>query len=132
MYTLHITWPGMDPYFIIDNIRTLLFSFVSQWVVMHFPNFKGIFHIWCYYLCTVFADYISLMYLMMFPEGNALCKEININLCLIFGQYFGKAELFTLGFSFTLTIIYSGCFVFWYVIMSIIMYIICVVYYVFA
>ena len=39
---IHITWPGLDEFYIMDNVRTLLLSFVSQWVVMRFPDFKGI------------------------------------------------------------------------------------------
>ena len=50
MYTLHITWPELDEYSIMDNVETLLMSCVSQWVVMHFPNFKGRLHI-CRVLC---------------------------------------------------------------------------------
>ena len=74
----------------MDNVRTLLLSFVSQWLVKHLPNFKKT--VTCG--VTVFADYIGLKYLVMFPEGQSViivlrCHEININLCLIFGQYFG-------------------------------------------
>ena len=34
MYTLYITWPALNLYYIMDNITILLLSVVSQWVVM--------------------------------------------------------------------------------------------------
>ena len=82
----------------MGNVGTLQTSCVSQWVVMHFPNFKGRFYIiyGVHWLSSVFADYISLIdvFSYIFRRGVQSViivprrHEIIINLCVShFGQY---------------------------------------------
>ena len=95
MFTLHITWLGLDYYSSMDDVTTLLPSVVSRWVVMRFPDLKGILTygvISCVLCLRLYQPDVSSdvsggvkvsYHRPTLPGGQYKC------VCLILGQYLG-------------------------------------------
>ena len=87
MYTLHITWTGLDKYSIIDNVTTLLLNVVLQWVVMRFPDFIGILTygvISCVPCLRLYQNNVSsdVSGGVKVSYQRSTCQGVNINLCV--------------------------------------------------
>ena len=68
MYTLHITWPGLDCYSIMDNEINPAAEYCNTVASNAFPGLQRNSHVVLLAVYRV-CNQVSLMSLVMFPEG---------------------------------------------------------------